>query len=221
MTTPSCAHRVSKMSSFHASKSPFHAPPPREAYIIPALLAYSFYPFSSIVGLSDKSVETAESGTALQLDASPPSPPPDAVVTSTIPPASQIGRRDVARLSVLSLREPKASRRILTCRWVNNNNNEETKKSSSSSRSQGAVAGSPTWAGEFAKVEGEEAPPPSETTGRALSGQSSSGILSPPKSRPYALAVAVVPLITVVAASLLVSTLRKLAVLAISSMRAA
>jgi len=33
--------------------------------------------------------------------------------------------------------------------------------------------------------------------------------------------VAVVPLITVVAASLLVSTLRKLAVLAISSMRAA
>lgn len=163
-------------------------------------------------------METAERGTALQLGASPPNPPPDAVVTCTIPPASKIGRRDVARLSVAALREPKASRRILTCRWVNNNDNGVSKGRS-------AVAGSFTWAGEFAKVgEAAAAPPPDTSTGRALSDRSSSssssGAAAVPKSRPYALAVALVPPLTFAAAGLLVFNLPKLAQLAYSTIRA-
>ena len=162
-------------------------------------------------------METTERGTALQLDASPLNPPPDAVVTSTIPPASKIGRRDVARLAVASLREPKASRRILTCRWVNNNNNDDD----SASKGRSAVAGSSTWAGEFAKVQeaAAAAPPPDTNAARALSDRSSgnsSGAATLPRSRPYALAVALVPPLTVAAASLFVLNLTKLAQLVYS-----
>jgi hypothetical protein len=140
-----------------------------------------FCPCRLRAGLSDDSMASlGGGGMALQLDASPPGTFAGAFVTSRIPPASRVGRQDVAKLAVLSLLEPQASRRILTCRWVNG--------SSSSRRSE---QGSPTWAGEFAKVAALGA-------GVALSpnGSGGSAAVTLPKSRPYALAVAVVPLLT-------------------------